>query len=59
MNLDIVKGMMEDMGWYVPGPGPKVQKFNKRIKTLPGIDNSSGATFKSIETGVEQIEKKS
>ena len=57
MNLDDVKGMMEDMGWHVPGPKPQVQKFNKRIKTVPGIDNSSDATFKSMETNIEQIEK--
>lgn len=56
MNLNAVKGMMEDMGWHVPGPEPQVQKFNKRIKTVPGIDNSSDATFKSMETGIEQIE---
>ena len=53
MNLDDVKDMMEDMGWHVPGPEPQVQKFNKRIKTVPCIDSSSDATFKSIETGVE------
>ena len=47
---------MEDMGWHVPSPEPQVQKFNKRIKTVPGIDNSSDATFKSMETGIEQIE---
>ena len=56
MNLDYVKDMMEDMGWHVPGPEPQVQKFNKRIKTVPCIDSSSDATFKSIETGIEQIE---
>ena len=60
MNLNAVKGMMEDMlediGWHIPGPEPQVQKFNKRIKTVPGIDNSSDATFKSIKTGIEQIE---
>ena len=57
MNLNAVKGMMEDMlediGWYIPGPEPQVQKFNKRIKTVPGIDNSSDTTFKSMETGIE------
>ena len=47
---------MEDMGWHIPGPEPQVQKFNKRIKTVPGIDNSSDATFKSMKTGIEQIE---
>ena len=60
MNLNAVKDMMEDMlediGWHVPGPEPKVQKFNKRIKTVQGIDNSSDATFKSMKTGIEQIE---
>lgn len=56
MNLDDVKDMMEDMGWHVPGPEPQVQKFNKRIKTVPCIDSSSDTTFKSIETGIEQIE---
>ena len=60
MNLNDVKGMMEDMlediGWHIPGPEPQVQKFNKRIKTVPGIDNSSDATFKSMETSIEQIE---
>ena len=56
MNLNAVKDMMEDMGWHIPGPEPKVQKFNKRIKTVQGIDNSSDATFKSMKTGIEQIE---
>ena len=56
MNLDEVKGIMEDMGWHVPGPEPQVQKFNKRIKTVPCINNSSDASFKSMETGIEQIE---
>ena len=53
MNLDAVKGMLEDVGWHVPSPEPQDQKFNKWIKTVPGIDNSLDATFKSMETGVE------
>lgn len=57
MNLNDVKGMMEDMGWHVLGPEPQDQKFNKWIKTIPNVDDSLDATIKSIEAGIEQIEK--
>lgn len=58
MNLDEVKGIMENMDWHVLGPEPQDQKFGKWIKTIPGVDNSLDASFKSIEAGIEEIEKK-
>ena len=57
MNLHDVKGIMEDMGWHVLGPEPQDQKFGKWIKTIPGIDNSLDASFKTIEASIEQLEK--
>ena len=57
MNLDDVKGIMENMGWHVLGPEPQDQKFGKWIKTIPGVDNSLDVSFKSIEAGIEQLEK--
>lgn len=57
MNLHDVKGMMEDMGWHVLGPEPQDQKFGKWIKTIPGVDDSLDATFKTIEASIEQVEK--
>ena len=57
MNLDDVKGMMESMGWRVISPEPQDQKFSKWIKTIPGADDSVDATIKSIEVGIEQVEK--
>lgn len=42
MNLNDVKGIMEDMGWHVLDLEPQ----------------ELDATFKSIEDGIEEIEKK-
>lgn len=57
MNLNDVKGIMEDMGWHVLGPEPQDQKFGKWIKTIPRVEDSVDATIKSIEAGIEQVEK--
>lgn len=59
MNLDDVKGMMEDMGWHVLGPEPQDQKFGKWIKTIPRVEDSVDSTppKKKVDPMFQEREK--